>query len=277
MRARLVGVSAATSVFVFFCFGIVLAQSASQELNLGVQAFRQAKYEEAARHFEKAASLDPDNTNAHLYLATAYAQQYIPGVETAENNHLAEMAIEQYRQVLDSGEGGSTGINSAKGIAYLYLNMKNFDEAKQYYETASGLDPQDPEPYYSIGVIDWTRCYQPRMEARTKLGLPPDQSLDPSKKDQKKVCDELRARNESIIAEGIEDLNKAIRLKPDYDDAMAYLNLLYREKADIECDNFTVRAEDLKTAEAWVDKTLAVKKLKEQKVSGTVKSPPDQR
>jgi tetratricopeptide (TPR) repeat protein len=277
MPGKLFKAGAAVTVFGVLWVAPLFAQTASQELNLGVQAFRQAKYEDAARHFERAANLDPDNTNAHLYLATAYAQQYIPGVETAENNHLAELAIEQYRRVLDSGEGGSTRVNSTKGIAYLYLNMKNFDEAKQYYEAASGLDPEDPELYYSIGVIDWTRCYQPRMEARAKLGLPPDQSLDPNKKDQKKVCDELRARNESIIAEGIEDLNKAIRLKPDYDDAMAYLNLLYREKADIECDNLTVRAEDLKTAEAWVDKTLAVKKLKEQKVSGTVKSPPDQR
>ncbi len=29
-------------------------------------------------------------------------------------------------------------------------------------------------------------------------------------------------------------LKKAIELKPDYDDAMAYLNLLYRQKADLE-------------------------------------------
>jgi hypothetical protein len=29
---------------------------------------------------------------------------------------------------------------------------------------------------------------------------------------------------------------KAINLRPDYDDAMAYRNLMYREKADVECD-----------------------------------------
>ena len=33
--------------------------------------------------------------------------------------------------------------------------------------------------------------------------------------------------------EGIADLQKAISLKPDYDDAMAYLSLLYRRKADM--------------------------------------------
>jgi tetratricopeptide (TPR) repeat protein len=66
--------------------------------------------------------------------------------------------------VLDSDAVGDSKINSAKGIAYLYLNMKRFEESKYYYQRASGLDPSDPEPYYFIGVIDWTDSYQPRME-----------------------------------------------------------------------------------------------------------------
>jgi len=32
------------------------------------------------------------------------------------------------------------------------------------------------------------------------------------------------------IQEGIDSLNKAIQLRPDYDDAMAYLNLMYRRE-----------------------------------------------
>jgi tetratricopeptide (TPR) repeat protein len=275
MPRELVRIGAAIYAFVFLCIAPVLAQSAGQELNLGTQGYRQTNYEEAVRHFENAARLDPENAKAHLYLATAYAQKYIPGVQTPENNRFAELAIDHYRQVLDSGKGGSSKINSAKGVAYLYLNMKNFDEAEQYYETASDLDPKDPEPYYSIGVIDWTRCFQPRMEVRARLGLMPDESLDLSNTDQKRACHELRVQNEPIIAEGMDKLNKAIQLRPEYDDAMAYMNLMYREKADVECDDLAARAEDLKTADAWVDKALALRKAKAQKPSGTVKSAPD--
>ena len=83
-------------------------------------------------------------------------------------------------------------VNSAKGIAYLYLNMKKFDDAKKYYRMAGDMDPNDPEPYYSVGVIDWTACYQPRMEERAKLGMKPDENLNPKNKDQKKVCAELK-------------------------------------------------------------------------------------
>jgi hypothetical protein len=70
------------------------------------------------------------------------------------------------------------------------------------------------------------------------------------------------------ISEGIDSLNKAIQLRSDYDDAMAYMNLMYREKADVECDDLAARAEDLKTADSWVDKTLATKKAKAEKQPG---------
>jgi tetratricopeptide (TPR) repeat protein len=243
---------------------------ARDQLNKGVTAYKNAKYEEAIEHFQQAVTLDPTLLNAKMYLATAYAQQYIPGADTPENNQMAEQAIKQYQSVLDSPHPArEQRVNSAKGIAYLYLNMKKFDEAKKYYRLASDADPNDPEPYYSVGVIDWTACYQPRMEERAKLGLKPEENLNPKNKDQKKTCDELKVKNGPAIAEGIESLNKAIELRPDYDDAMAYMNLMYREKADVECADMAARAEDLKTADMWVDKTMATKKAKAEKQPGT--------
>src|SRR6202035_701096 len=176
-------------------------------------------------------------------------------------NKMAEQAIDQYQHVLDMNPARDQKVNSAKGIAYLYLNMKKFDEAKKYYRMAADVDPNDPEPYYSVGVIDWTACYQPRMEERAKLGMKPDENLSPKNKDQKKACAELKIKNMPSIQEGIENLNKAIQLRPDYDDAMAYLNLMYREKDDVECDDPAARAQTLKTVAGWVDETSATKKI----------------
>jgi tetratricopeptide (TPR) repeat protein len=147
---------------------------ARDQLNKGVTAYKNAKYEEAIEHFQQSVALDPTLINAKMYLATAFAQQYIPGADTPENNKMAEQAIEQYLRVLDMNAARDQKVNSAKGIAYLYLNMKKFDEAKKFYRMAGDLDPNDPEPYYSVGVIDWTACYQPRMEERAKLGMKPD-------------------------------------------------------------------------------------------------------
>ena len=236
---------------------------ARDQLNKGVQAYKNAKYEEAITHFQQAVELDPGLLNGRLYLATAYAQQYIPGADTEDNNRMAEQAIDQFKKVLDMKPGRDQQVSSLKGIASLYFNMKKLDQAKEYHQKVTELDPNDPEAYYSIGVIDWTKSYQPRMEERAKLGMKPDEQLK-----DKKVCAALSAKNSDAIKDGIENLNKALQLRPDYDDAMAYMNLLYREKADLECEDPAARAADLKTADEWVDKTMATKKEKAAKQPG---------
>jgi tetratricopeptide (TPR) repeat protein len=240
---------------------------ARDQLNKGVESYKNAHYETAIDHFQQAVQLDPSLTNARMYLATAYVSLYIPGVDSPDNIRTAEQAIEQYQKVLDDKPSREQKVNSAKGIAYLYLNMKKFDDAKKYYRQASDVDPNDAEPYYSVGVIDWTASYQPRMEERAKLGLRPEQNLNPKNKDEKKVCDDLKVKNMPVIQEGIDTLNKALQLRPDYDDAMAYMNLMYREKADVECDDLAARAEDLKTADHWTDETLRVHKIKAEKAA----------
>jgi tetratricopeptide (TPR) repeat protein len=233
---------------------------ARDQLNKGVASYKNARYEQAIEHFKNAVQLDPSLQNAKIYLATAYLAQYIPGVDSPDNLQNANAAIEQYKAVL---ERDPRNVNSIKGIAYLYLQMKKFEDAKNYYRKAIDLDPNDPEAYYSIGVIDWTQAYQPRMEERAKLGLRPDEPLK-----DKKVCAKLREEDANVIQDGIDNLNKALQLRQDYDDAMAYMNLMYREKADRECDEPEQRAADLKTADEWVDKTMAAKKAKAEKAAG---------
>ena len=250
------------------CLALVLSATSCQklkardQLNKGVQAYKNAKYEDAINHFQQSVADDPTLINARLYLATAFAQQYIPGADTPDNNKNAEQAIEQYKIVLQTDP---KNINSIKGIAYLYLQMKKFDLAKEYYKKASDADPNDPEPYYSVAVIDWTQTYIPRQEERAKLGMKPDDSL-PAK--DKKVCASVKEKNTADVQEGIDNLNKALQLRPDYDDAMAYMNLMYRERADIQCDDPAARTADLKTADEWVDKTMATKKAKAEKQPG---------
>jgi hypothetical protein len=240
---------------------------ARDQLNKGVKAYKDNHYEQAIDHFQQAVQLDPALINARMYLATAYVSQYIPGIDSPDNLRTAQQAIDEYQKVIDSNPSRDQKVNSAKGIAYLYLNEKKWDDAKKYYRMASDLDPNDAEPYYSVGVIDWSACYAPRMEARAKLGMKPDEHLSAKNKDQKKVCEEMKAKNSAAIQEGIESLDKAIKLREDYDDAMAYMNLMYRERADIECDDEAARAADLKTADGWVDKAMQAKQARAAKAA----------
>lgn len=235
---------------------------ARDQLNKGVQSYKNARYEEAINHFKQAVELDPTLLNARVYLATAYAQQYVPGADTEDNLRMANSAIEEYKKVI---EADPKNINSVKGIAYLYLQMKKFDDAKTWYRKASEIDPNDPETYYSVGVIDWTQAYQPRMEEYAKLGMKPTETFNGKNPEQKKVCNQLKENSKDKVEEGIQALDTALKLRPDYDDAMAYMNLLYRERGDYECDDPQARQADFKTADEWVDKTMATKKARAEK------------
>jgi hypothetical protein len=58
-------------------------------------------------------------------------------------------------------------------------------------------------------------------------------------------------------------LQQAININPTYDDAMQYLQLDYRTKADMECGDDAARKADLATADDWVQKAMGARKANE--------------
>jgi tetratricopeptide (TPR) repeat protein len=237
-----------------------ISPAAKEELKLGVKDYKQARYESAIQHFKEAARLSPDFVQAHLYQATALTQQYIPGVDTPENLSFADQAIESYKQVLVLNP---KNISALKGLAWVNFNLKRFEDAKSYYRQASQVDPLDPEAFYSIGVADWTESYKRRMDERSKRGLPTNGSSSITQS----FCPKLKTDNLPLIEEGIQVLKKAIELRPDYDDAMVYLNLLFRERAEIECNDDAARSDDERQANEWSNWAMAARGQKLKKAT----------
>jgi tetratricopeptide (TPR) repeat protein len=248
---------------------------ARDQLNKGVQAYKSGNVEQSVGHFQEAVRLDPEFKVAKLYLAMAYMSQYVSGVETPDNLNMAKQAIQQYKDVL---EQDPTSVNSLKGIAYLNREMKNFDQARETYKKALQIDPNDPDLYYSLGVIDWTQAYKDAKEIKGKAGLEVEAELKGGKEQKgrkgkkvskdKQLCDELSAKDGPVIEEGMKMLETAIDKRQDYDEAMAYLNLLYRRKAnDITCDDQEARAQYNKLADQWTNKAMAARKKKAEEAA----------
>ncbi len=129
-------------------------------------------------------------------------------------------------------------------------------ESKTYHQKHIQLDSSEPSAYYWIGVIDWTLAYHNNRDLREEYNKTAKKTLKENDPLPAKTA-ALAAQNGPIVDEGINDLKKAIEIKPDYDDAMAYLNLLYRQKADLETSP-DARAEDLKQADDLVDQVKAI-------------------
>jgi Tfp pilus assembly protein PilF len=228
------------------------------QLNKGVTAFKNAQYPEAVEHFKTAVELDPNFPTARLYLATAYMQQYIPGADSPENNKMSQAAYDQFQKVLEADAKNTVAIAS---IASLYLNQKKWDEAQQWYEKLTAVDPQNKEAFYSLGFIAWSKWYPAIGTARANLGMKQE---DPGPLKDKKMKEELKAKYGPVIDYGLQSLDKALQIDPEYDDAMAYENLLIRERADL-VDNKDEYEKQVKVADDWVQKALATKKAKAEK------------
>src|ERR1700722_8490763 len=73
---------------------------ARDKLNKGVSAYKNAQFDVAIEDFKESRELDPTLTNAQLYLATAYASQYIPGAPSEENVRNGDEAIKEFKDIL---------------------------------------------------------------------------------------------------------------------------------------------------------------------------------
>jgi tetratricopeptide (TPR) repeat protein len=141
---------------------------ARDNLNKGVTGYRDGKFDQSIEFFKQAKDLDPTLMNARLYLATAYATQYIPGAPSDENIRMGQEAIKEFKDVLTADPNNISAIDGIGSILYNMAgtpyNRSGFEESKTYHVKHVSLKPEDPKPYYWIGVIDWTVSYGASLE-----------------------------------------------------------------------------------------------------------------
>ncbi len=242
------------------------------QLNRGVQAFKSAKYDEAIEHFKTSVDLDPTNPNARLFLATSYFVQYIPGAKSPENEAYATRARDEFKKVLAQNPNDKTALQYLASLSFqeqtgetdLESKLKKLDESREWNLKLLKVDPKNKEAWYSLGVIDWLKWYPRWMAALNKQGMKPDEEMpfkDP------KIKAELQSQYGSLVEDGIENLKHALDIDPQYDEAMAYMNLLIRERASLD-SSIDETKKDIATANDWVQKSLEAKKIKAQKQLG---------
>ena len=245
--------------------GMVLTMSgcnrlaARDQLNKGVDAYKSARYEEAIGHFQKATELDPTLPMAKSYLATAWAQNVVPGLDTPENLKTAQQAIDKFKEVLSQDPND---VNSLKQVAAIYFSIKKLDDAKEWQKKVLAVDPKDPEAAYTIGVINWTKAHENALKLLVPAGVNDDG--EGNVKAPKKVLQQVKDANDPLVAEGLQYLNQAVQNRPNYDDAMAYLNLTYRRKADCDFQDADAVKDDVAKAKEWSAKAMGTRKANEE-------------
>jgi tetratricopeptide (TPR) repeat protein len=242
---------------------------ARDQLVKGVQAFKAGRFEDAVNHFQNSIALDPNYDVARLDLAAAYSSQVVPNLDSPENMEVAKKALEQFNIVLSKNQHD---VIALRQIASIHRSIKMFDQARADELKVIAEVPNDDQAYYTIGVIDWTKSYKNATTILGAAGLTDDGNGNPKK--SKEVCAKLVEANTDLVKSALENFNKAISINPTYDDAMNYLNLTYRRKADLECGDDAARKADLAQADDWIAKATGARKAneaaKEKKLGGGV-------
>jgi len=235
-----------------------------QEIKKGNEYFKATQYQAALASYQDAQRLDPGEKKLDKFIGETYMALYQPGskhqkdIEFANNaikhlqtylqaypndrkvrEYLVSMylaldryddAIGFYQDLLKTDPKDSKAMTS---LAAMYFKKGDFQNGLEWEKKRAAADPKNPEPYVMIGVQAWDRSYHY-----------PD------------VPAEVRGK---IIADGMEALQTALKLKPDNFDALTYMNLLYREKSKIETDE-AKKAEDVAQADKYREQALELRK-----------------
>jgi tetratricopeptide (TPR) repeat protein len=238
-----------------------------QEIKKGNEFFKAGQYEPALASYQEALRLDPDEKKIFMNIGLAYMGQYQPGSKHPRDLAIAQKAIDYLEKFVQAFPQDKKTQKAREFMVSMYLATDRFDDAIKFYEEMLKTNPKDskamssiaqmyfkkgdfdtavvwlkkrlevegnnPEVYYLIGVQAWDRSYNF-----------PD--LSP----------ETRAK---IVEEGLQSLNKALEIKPDYFEAITYVNLLYREKAKMETDP-AKKKEYTEIADKYLQQALDLRK-----------------
>jgi TonB family protein len=256
-RARLLLVTGLSALAICAVVASSLAITARAQggaqvfIKQGEAASSRGNYQEAVQQFANAVALEPANLKARLSLAKALLMQYIPG--TDPNSPMVTGALEQFREVLARDSGNMEAIDGMLGAL---VNTKRFPEAHDWAVKAIQVDATNKFAYYTAGFLDWSMTYPDYARTRLAAGMKME---DPGIIPDASLRLKLRTDHGAQIDDGFRMLQTALQLDPDYSDAMAYMNLLYRIEAAI-VDSDAQSADLIAQADNWVTKALAARK-----------------
>jgi tetratricopeptide (TPR) repeat protein len=247
--------------------GFLNKVKAKDNLNKAAQFFNQGNYDEALKLLEEALELDPTLKNLKPYYgATLYAKYNLGGDEQFLHKAL-DVYLEIYQEETQKASPDAETLgNTVAYIAVIYDNMgdaeKKLEWTKKRLEIP-GLAPRDQaEIYYTLGANVWQDCYQ--ITQKYIVNRPPEPTYNVPEEEASKVRD--------MAQKGLEYLNKAVSLSPEYPEPWSYIGLLDRELAKLEKDS-QKKQQLIKEADQAKDKYLELKKREQQQKQ---ESPPQE-
>ncbi|HEV8429042.1 MAG TPA: hypothetical protein VGQ41_14165 [Pyrinomonadaceae bacterium] len=251
--------------------GVINRIRAKNQLNEAARAYREGRFLEAEAHSREAASLDPDNKTAPMFIARTIHAQYRPGVQTPDNIKKAQEAIEAYQEILRRNPKDD---EAYKAVAYLYGAIKEDDKLKKWITDRAASDAVEPEKraeaYVVLASKDWDCSFkiteQPGVKTTTLDPTNNKATVSYKKPKEQKDFDQAQM----CVKSGLLEAENAIKFNPNNESAWSYkTNLLLEASKLAEMDGKTdQKAQYQKDYEAALKRTtelsVANQKRKEE-------------
>jgi tetratricopeptide (TPR) repeat protein len=250
---------------------------ARMEIKAANEAYQKEDWSTALQHYKVARQIDPSFDDLTRLVGYSEIGLYVPDDKSPKNEQHADAAILELNNYLQKKPDDRIArdalinmylnanrttqaidyfigylkthpadLEAVKSIATLYAKQGDFNKSLEWYEKITLLDAKNPESFYIFGVV----CYE--KVAKNMAGADPAQKMD-------------------LINRGKGALQHAIEMKPDYAEAMAYLNLLWRQQALVDAITDPVKAQaDVAQADAIRNQTMQI--LNARKAAGAKKS-----
>jgi len=251
--------------------GVINRIRAKNQLNEAARAYREGRFLEAEKHSREAASLDPDNKTAPMFVARTIHAQYRPGVQQPENIAKAQEAIEAYQKILERNPKDE---EAYKAVAYLYGAIKEDDKLRKWIADRAANDQAEPEKraeaYVVLASKDWDCSFKITEQPSVKTTTidPSNNKATVSYKKPKEQKDFDQAQ--MCVKQGLTEAENAIKFDPNNESAWSYkTNLLLEASKLAEMDGKTdQKAQYTKEYEAALKRTtelsVANQKRKEE-------------
>jgi len=251
--------------------GVINRIRAKNQLNEAARAYREGRFPEAEQHSREAASLDPDNKTAPMFIARTIHAQYRPGVQSPDNVKLAQQAIEAYQAILEKNPKDE---EAYKAVAYLYGAIKEDDKLRKWIADRAANDQAEPEKraeaYVVLASKDWDCSFkiteQPAVKTTTIDPASNKATVAYKKPKEQKEFDQAQM----CVKQGLSEAENAIKFDPNNESAWSYkTNLLLEASKLAEMDGKTDQKAQLqKDYEAALKRTtelsVANQKRKEE-------------
>jgi len=212
--------------------GYINKVRAKAEINDGAREYNNGNFTAAEKHFKTAEEIDPGNPKAWLF----YAQAVNAQVPSIPDRAAALRAIRAFEAAREKDPNNDV---IYAFIAHLYdTSLGDQDKQFEWLLRRANLpgvkDDVKRDVFYNIGVNKWKDAF-PLTTRWTDLTKGAARADDPMYHIYMRsdMPAEDRKKAEAATAEGMDYLNKALALDPEYANAYSYVALLNREQAKL--------------------------------------------